>query len=374
MSQGLDGRCVQHLLLLSVSDAERCMSVYIVYLDQVPSYLEEWSREFSLFVPGKIEQGLYDFLPWSKDVEISWDYDVAYNTLKRFFLPPREELIRFELSNSTSVPVVKSQPTLLFAVHPYDIKAINQLDQLMEGGSADVNYRARRDATIIFGFEPQRIAPSAFWSSVGAGRVEHGFDLYWTRISPAAFMVEVGSPKGEELLSLQGRAKPQKATLAEREAARRERNRIRKQAGKHGLQYPWEATPKVLAKSWDSMIWKDRARECLSCGSCVMVCPTCYCFDVQEEVDDLLKGGTRYRIWDGCMLSGFAAIAGGHNFRAAAWERYRHRYFRKGKYIYDRIGELGCVGCGRCVRACTANIANPMEIFNTLWEEVHHED
>jgi sulfhydrogenase subunit beta (sulfur reductase) len=356
---------------MAASDAEQCMSVYIVHLDQVPSLLKEWAKEFSLFVPAKGEGGFHDFLPWNEEVEISWEYDLAYNTLKRFFLPPREDLIRYDLSDSTAVPVIESCPTLLFGVHPYDIKALNQLDQLMESGSTDVNYRARRDATIIFGLEPQRIAPTAFWASMGAARVEHGFDLYWTRISSGAFLVEVGSTKGEELL---GVAKPQRATIAEREAARREKNRILKLAGKRGLQYPWEDTPKILAKSWDSLVWKDRAKECLSCGSCVMVCPTCYCFDVQEEVDDLLKEGKRYRIWDGCMLSGFAAIAGGHNFRDAAWERYRHRYFRKGKYIYDKIGELGCVGCGRCVLACTANIANPMEIFNTLFEEVRHED
>jgi sulfhydrogenase subunit beta (sulfur reductase) len=350
------------------------MSVYTIYLDQVPSLLREWSRELSIHVPARTGLGVYDFMPWEEQIEIAWDYDLAYNTLKRFFLPPREELIRFNLQDYKSSPIIDAPATLLFGVHPYDIKAINQLDQLMESGSVDVNYRSRRDATVLFGLEPQRVAPTAFWGSVGAGRVDHGFDLYWTRISQAAFTVEVGSPKGEELLTLKGRVKPFRSTLAEREAARRERNRVRKLSSRRGLHYPWAETPKLLSKSWDSLLWKDKARDCLSCGSCVMVCPTCYCFDVQEEADDLLREGKRYRQWDGCMLPGFAAIAGGHNFRGEPWERYRHRYFRKGKYIYDKIGELGCVGCGRCVRACTANIANPMEIFNTLFEEVHHED
>jgi ferredoxin len=59
-------------------------------------------------------------------------------------------------------------------------------------------------------------------------------------------------------------------------------------------------------------------------------------------------------------------VAGNHNFRDKAVDRYRHRYFRKGKYIYDKIGELGCVGCGRCVRSCTASIANPLAVFNEL--------
>jgi len=38
---------------------------------------------------------------------------------------------------------------------------------------------------------------------------------------------------------------------------------------------------------------------------------------------------------------------------------------RKGKYIYEKFGELGCVGCGRCIRACVANI-DIVDGFNTI--------
>jgi ferredoxin len=31
--------------------------------------------------------------------------------------------------------------------------------------------------------------------------------------------------------------------------------------------------------------------------------------------------------------------------------------FRKGKYILERTGRLGCVGCGRCIRHCVASIS-----------------
>jgi ferredoxin len=68
------------------------------------------------------------------------------------------------------------------------------------------------------------------------------------------------------------------------------------------------------------------------------------------------------------MLSEFAVVAGNHNFRPDKAERFRHRYYRKGKYIPDTIGQTGCVGCGRCVTACVANIANPVEVYNRLVE------
>ena len=345
------------------------MSQYIIYFEQFPGLFSRWSSRQALYVPAKTEGGRFDFTLLKPGVEVAWDYDVSYDSLKRFFFPPRETLIRFDMRTCSAEPVIESAPQILFGVHPYDVRGINQLDQLMESGSIDVNYRARRDKTAIVAMDPTRLSPTAFWESVGTGQVEHGFDAYLTRISPGAFFLEIKSPKGEELFLSEGDL--EKATPAEREAARVAKRKIRAQAKGKGLMFSWQETPELMAKQFDSHVWKERARTCLSCGSCVMVCPTCYCFDIQEEADDLLEKGVRYRQWDGCMLHGFSGIAGGHNFRKTPWERYRHRYMRKGKYIFDRIGELGCVGCGRCVNACTAGIANPKEVFNVLWEAGH---
>jgi ferredoxin len=68
------------------------------------------------------------------------------------------------------------------------------------------------------------------------------------------------------------------------------------------------------------------------------------------------------------MLTDFATVAGDHNFRENRAARYRHRYYRKGKYLFDRMNQIACVGCGRCITACTTKIANPVEIYNTLLE------
>ena len=71
------------------------------------------------------------------------------------------------------------------------------------------------------------------------------------------------------------------------------------------------------------------------------------------------------------MLRDCAKVAGDHNFRRATAARYRHRYYRKGKYLWDLIQRIGCVGCGRCITACTAKIANPAQIYNRLKETDH---
>jgi formate hydrogenlyase subunit 6/NADH:ubiquinone oxidoreductase subunit I len=58
----------------------------------------------------------------------------------------------------------------------------------------------------------------------------------------------------------------------------------------------------------------------------------------------------------------------GAGFRAKAASRLRHRIYRKAKWIKEREGIAGCVGCARCDRACTAHI-NSVEIYNQLAEE-----
>jgi ferredoxin len=99
-----------------------------------------------------------------------------------------------------------------------------------------------------------------------------------------------------------------------------------------------------------------------------MVCPTCYCFDAREEVELSLAEGKRVRVWDGCMLEDFAVVADGHNFRKDKSARFRHRIFRKGKTLPEKYGYFGCVGCGRCANACTADIAGPVKVFNYMEE------
>lgn len=342
------------------------MSAYTVYADQLPGLLARWSEKYSIHAPKDIGGGLYDFLPWREGDEIAWEYDLAYNSLKRYLLPPKEPLISFDVGRCSAKPVFEAPARLLFGVHPYDLRAISQLDQLMEAGAPDYYYLHRRENTVIMALEPLRVAETAFWATVGADKADMGFDLYWTKIGPASFLVEVGTRRGEELLLAGGSV--EQATPGEREAARRAKARILAKARRSGLKFDWKDIPRVLGKSWDSPLWEQRSELCLACGSCNTVCPTCYCFDIREEVDESLAKGTRYRVWDGCMLHSFAAVAGNHNFRRKALERYRHRMFRKGKYILDKLGELGCVGCGRCVRACTAGIANPVAVFSELWE------
>jgi sulfhydrogenase subunit beta (sulfur reductase) len=129
--------------------------------------------------------------------------------------------------------------------------------------------------------------------------------------------------------------------------------------------------PALMGVSYKSPLWEEIGKRCFGCGSCNIVCPTCYCFDVQDGDSLDGKAGERYRVWDSCQLDAFARIGSGENFRKTRAHRLRHRFMRKGKYIAEAFpGHQGCVGCGRCARACLVDIT-PMAC-GTLCTRITH--
>ena len=106
---------------------------------------------------------------------------------------------------------------------------------------------------------------------------------------------------------------------------------------------------------FDAPFWEDVAFACINCGTCTYVCPTCWCFDIQDEV--FSKEGDRIRNWDSCMFPLFTLHGSGHNPRSEKYQRVRQRFMHKLKYYVDKYENgIQCTGCGRCVRYCPVNI------------------
>jgi sulfite reductase subunit B len=337
---------------------------FVISKDGLKSRVESLLKVMEV-VGVKSKHGKYVYDKISSFDELHLDYDVTVMPPTRYLLPARENLLKFDVGAKPKVkPVVETVPRAIIGVHPYDIKAIELLDRVFLTSNTDPNYSTRRRNTIIIGVDPLNPSPKSFAPSMGTAFAETGFDLLLTDIGDD-YMVTVGSEKGADLLAKYTKVrKPTGDEIAKQKA-------VREQAlakYKLSLDVPRERLPKLLEESYDDPYWETRSKTCLSCGSCVMVCPTCFCFDVQDEVALNLKEGERFRNWDGCMLVDFARVGTGENFRHDKASRLRHRMYRKGKYIMERYGMVGCVGCGRCATACLAEIASPLEAFNAIAE------
>jgi len=315
----------------------------------------------------------YVFDDIESPADLHLDYSQTVIPPKKYLLPQREELLSYNTDGSHMEPIFDEQRTLLLGVHTCDLHAIELLDQVMSKGFTDQHYRRRRENTLLISIECLKPCNAhSFCKSMGTLTASEGFDLHLTDLGAVSddpetleYAVETGSPAGEALLSQYAHTRP--AT----EDDLRRLNGVMAQKWPrfpNRLEFDVSELPSLMRTSYDSPLWDELGQRCLSCGACTNVCPTCYCFNVQDEVDLTLSAGQRVRTWDSCQLDEFATVAGGHDFRKSRAQRQRHRFLRKGMYQTDAHGLLGCVGCGRCAQACLVHIT-PVDTFNTLYRE-----
>ncbi len=331
-------------------------------------------EDFAKFVEALIEKDnvigvqakgeRFDFAPLESAQDLRLDYDVTLQPPKKYFLPPKEVLMTFEVGGAYASEY-EDETFVLLGVHPYDVVGINQMDELFSQDNYDTHYMKRRNNATIIACDVVTPSENVFASSMKTAVVKEGFDILLTDLGDS-YVAEAATEKGEALLA--GAAEADDAALQAREAVWAKNQ---KALNKHELECDAAYLPKLLGRSYDHNVWDDMARTCFSCGSCNQVCPTCYCFNVQDDVNWDLKTGQRERCWDGCLLDGFTKVAGEHEFRDQRAHRFRHRLYRKAKYVPAKIGgQIACVGCGRCVGACLPGIANPVSVYNRLIDDL----
>jgi ferredoxin len=125
-----------------------------------------------------------------------------------------------------------------------------------------------------------------------------------------------------------------------------------------------------LEQNFSSNYWDKVSLSCLGCGVCTFLCPTCFCFDIVDET----QRRERVRNWDSCMFRTYSLEASGHNPRPSRVERTRQRLSHKYVYWLDQVNQIGCTGCGRCVRYCPVglDIRSMLRQAQSLPFEVSH--
>ena len=270
---------------------------------------------------------------------------------KGVLYPQTESLFTFDnktkaISESETIP---TKQRVIFGLRPCDARSFLILDPVFEQDYPDPYYLGKRKATILIGINCSEPFSNCFCTSVGGSPVSReGLDLLFIEL-PDRYFVEVISPPGQKIV---------KETSSLLSPASAEEEKIKNellQAGGKKIKrnIDTKPLPEKIEKIFENPIWKDLALKCISCGICTYACPTCYCFDVQDEM--LKQGGRRQRIWDSCMFKEYTLHASGHNPRPSRAERLRNRIYHKFKQNIDKYGVAGCVGCGRCISLCPVN-------------------
>jgi ferredoxin len=308
------------------------------------------NQDYDVYVPMQraAQTGFFSYRTYNEDFDdIMLDILNVYLPPKDIVFPQTEKMYSFkEEGQQVLIDKVfeESEPKIIFGLRSCDLKAIDYLDELFFTKSyEDDYYRARRDNTIMVVNACYNPGSSCFCDSMGVSpNAPENADVLIHDVGEGDFAWEAKSEKGEKITGLiSDLLIDQEVTLPTLKKFRRE--------------VEYEGVAEKLKDMFDHPMWEDLSYPCHNCGICTYMCPTCYCFDIQVKTSG--DEGYRFRCWDSCMYREYSQMAGGHNPRELATERFRNRFLHKLQFFPERYGEPLCTGCGRCIVVCPAGVS-----------------
>jgi sulfhydrogenase subunit beta (sulfur reductase) len=329
------------------------MTVITITKTELKQGLTALAKGYKLF--GPVTEKSYSIF---KELENGQEPDFSFQNTrvspKAIIFPQSEDMFTYTLdktkedANQAKVAPKDYSPRVVFGIRPCDAKAISLVRMNFDTSDyKDPYWLGLFNTTTFVGLACDSPCQSCFCTTAGCGPYhEEGLDVLMVSEGDQ-YLAKPITDKGRELLATAGWSKSTDADMDKRKM----------EAGK---KISSTVTTDNLASTdtlalYGAPFWEDISFSCINCGTCTFICPTCWCFDIQDEVHG--KDGKRMRNWDSCMFPVFTIHTTGHNPRGTKLQRVRQRFMHKLKYFVDKYNAgIMCVGCGRCIRECPVNI------------------
>lgn len=332
------------------------MSEIYIAKDKFPGVVEQLMGRFRVF--GPVNTGRYhEFLELKKAGDADLGFQNTRFSPKNLFHPQAERMFVYSTKDGDPEKNIMKEvekdysPRVILGIRPCDAKGFVLDDANFDTPTfKDPWWVRRREATTLVGLACNSAPSTCFCTALGSGPADtKGMDVLLSDVGEGYIATGV-TAKGEELLkSIKGEAVPAGAKDKAAEQAK---------AVEVAMDKPFDVkaiADKNLLELFNTTVWDEVQFACLNCGNCTFSCPTCWCFDIQDEVQE--NQGDRIKLWDSCMFPLFTHHGSGHNPRSNKAQRVRQRFLHKLKYYQDKYNQgAACVGCGRCVKSCPVNI------------------
>ncbi|MFZ1985250.1 MAG: 4Fe-4S dicluster domain-containing protein [Desulfatitalea sp.] len=331
------------------------MKVIKIEKSQWSQGLDQLRSAFRLFGPVG-EKGFYNIQELARGQEPDLTFLNTRLSPKNLVFPQSEAMLNYSLDpNDPERNILKEAPKdyaprAVVGIRPCDAKALALVKMNFDTDQyKDPYWLNLYNTTTFVGLACDAPCSTCFCTTAGCGPYhEESLDVLLVA-QKDGYLAKALTDKGSQLVEKAGWTQTADSDAAIAKAKAAAEARIVSKIETDNLR---AADTMAL---YNAPFWEEVSFACINCGTCTFSCPTCWCFDIQDETNR--KKGVRIRNWDSCMFPIFSVHTTGHNPRDSKLQRVRQRFMHKLKYFVDKYDQgIMCVGCGRCVRQCPVNI------------------